>query len=71
MLRQFVFEDEVRKEWRLSRATLFRARRQGLEFRRIGARIAYVAEDLEKFFCQPRGLETVGAPEHKGRTNND
>ena len=67
-LPEFIFEDEVRTKWRLSRATLFRARRNGLQFRRIGWRLAYVAADLEEWFAKPRGIKAANV-EREGRTN--
>lgn len=53
-LTEFIREIDVLEQWPLSKATLIRARRNGLPFVRLGAFVCYRPEDLEAHFCRPR-----------------
>lgn len=67
---EFEKEIEIVKSGWLSRATLNRARHNGLKFYRIGAYIAYKREDLTAWFCQPRSWKAA-KPKGKGERRND
>lgn len=53
-LKEFIREIDVLKQWPFSKATLIRARKNGLPFVRLGAFVCYRPQDLEEYFCQPR-----------------
>lgn len=59
-LTQYIREIDAIKQWGISKATLIRARKKGLEFVRLGAYICYKPEDLEAHFCQPRSWKETG-----------
>jgi hypothetical protein len=62
-LTKFVKEMDVLAEWPMSKATLIRARKNGLPFARLGAYVCYRPEDLEAWFCQPRPWRRKNASE--------
>lgn len=66
MLRRFIKEIDVLKEWPMSKATLIRARKRGLPFVRLGAYVCYRPEDLEDYFCKPRRSQRPNADNVEG-----
>lgn len=67
-LTEYIREKDVLAQWPMSKATLIRARKQGLPFVRLGAFVCYRPEDLEAHFCQPRNwkaVETAGSKNDK------
>ena len=70
MLTEFITEKEVLERWPLSRATLFRARRGGLPFTRIGAFVCYRPDDLNKWFGRMRSWASSDKTDGKGELQN-
>jgi hypothetical protein len=68
-LTQFIKEKDVLEQWPLSKATLIRARKNGLPFYRIGAFVCYRPEDLEAFFCKPRSWKSAGSNSRRAKNN--
>ncbi len=49
-LTEYIKEQEVLKQWPMSKATLIRERKKGLPFVKLGAYICYKPSDLEAHF---------------------
>ncbi len=57
-LTQYIREIDVLEQWPMSKATLIRARKNGLPFVRLGVFVCYKPEDLEAHFCTPRSWKS-------------
>ncbi|MGB7069075.1 MAG: hypothetical protein WBD22_06235 [Pyrinomonadaceae bacterium] len=68
-LSSWIREIDVLEQWSMSRATLARARKKGLEFARHGAFVVYRPQDLEEFFCKPRNWGKADARQGEGDTD--
>ena len=68
-LTKFIKEKDVLEQWPLSKATLIRARKRGLQFYRIGAYVCYRPEDLEAYFCKPRSWRAADSNERRSNKN--
>ncbi|MEO7675076.1 MAG: hypothetical protein ABIU09_13470 [Pyrinomonadaceae bacterium] len=68
-LTEYIREKDVLEIWPMSKATLIRARKNGLQFVRLGAYVCYKPADLEEHFCQPRSWK-AGNIEGKGDKTN-
>jgi len=69
-LPMYIREKDVLEQWPMSKATLIRARKNGLPFVRLGAYVCYRPEDLEAHFCRPRSWKkTTGAVNKEEKTN--
>lgn len=69
-LTKYIREMDVLEEWPMSKATLIRARNNGLPFVRLGAFVCYKPEDLEAYFCQPRSWKAA-TPDAEEDKRND
>lgn len=58
-LPEFIREKDVLEQWPMSKSTLIRARKKGLQFVRLGAFVCYKPEDLEAYFCKPRSWKAA------------
>lgn len=68
-LTQYIREQDVIKQWGMSKATLIRARKKGLVFVRLGAFVCYEIKILEKYFCQPRSWKAAASNGKEDNTN--
>lgn len=68
-LSAFIREKDVLEQWPMSKATLIRARKNGLPFVRLGAFVCYKPADLEAHFCQPRSWKAASETENGGQPN--
>lgn len=66
-LSEYIREQDVLKQWPLSKSTLIRARKKGLPFVRLGAYVCYRPQDLEAHFCQPRSWKAASTEANGGK----
>lgn len=65
-LTEYIREKDVLEQWPMSKATMIRARKDGLKFVRLGCFVCYKPEDLEEYFSKPRSLKADTSSENGG-----
>lgn len=69
-LTEYIREMDVLEQWPMSKATLIRARKNGLPFVRLGCFVCYKPEDLESHFCKPRSWKAAASKGKVAITND-
>ncbi|PYS99102.1 MAG: hypothetical protein DMF63_13615 [Acidobacteria bacterium] len=68
-LTEVIREKDVLEQWPMSKATLIRARKNGLPFVRLGAFICYRPSDLEAHFFHLRSWRAATPKGEEGTSN--
>lgn len=69
-LTEYIREKDVLEQWPMSKATMIRARKNGLPFVRLGCFVCYKPEDLEEYFSKPKPAPAK-TPDANGGTNRE
>ncbi len=68
-LTEYIREKDVLEQWPMSKATMIRARKNGLPFVRLGCFVCYKPEDLEEYFSKPRSWKPRKRKTKGGKEN--